>query len=171
MINSDHIQPKLIDYTLGLLNAEERKLVDQHTAVCPSCHKALQAEIQLEQQVRTTLQTASAIDNRRVMALMPPLPSSSPRFSRWGITWRRQLASLAIMLLIIFGGMSVYQNNMQPTPGFVAPTSLAATATNTADPTETAVATQVSHQTTVSIQAEIAPQPAATPIASIKQRN
>lgn len=169
ILNSDQRHPNITDYTLGLLNTAERKAVEMHAADCPACRAELGADQQLTNLLRTTLQTATHVDNGRLQKLMPALPTRRPT-RIWQQTLQRQLVPVCMLLLLFFGGLGVYQTMQhEPTGGVGFPTALAVTATNTATPTETAVATKLANDkaksTAVAIDAPITPSPVATPIA------
>ncbi|MEM7331752.1 MAG: zf-HC2 domain-containing protein [Chloroflexota bacterium] len=177
MINSQ-THPQLTDYALGLLNPAERKAVEDHASDCVSCQQALAEELQFTTLVQTTIQTATHVENGRLQKLMPTIPTKKQTIWQRPI-WQRQLASICVLAILLFGGLGVYQSNFGDTNGFIAPTSLSITATNTALPTETTVANEppanVPTSTAVAGQPDseqsIAPQPAATPIAFVNATN
>jgi anti-sigma factor RsiW len=78
---NEHINQQIPDYVLNLLPKIERQTVEQHTAVCGHCQTALQAEREMGQMVRLTLQTATQPANGRLAQLMPPIPKHKQRWS------------------------------------------------------------------------------------------
>lgn len=168
-INSEPLHPDLTGYALGLLDAEERRAVERHALACAVCRSEIQTDRQLDQLVRSTLQTVTHIDNGRLRKLMPTSPRR--RVQRWQVVVQRQLVPVCMLLLLFFSGLGVYQTMQhEPTNGVGFPTALAATATHTVSPTETAVATravETAVETAAAANATqlITPSPAATPIA------
>jgi hypothetical protein len=76
---SEHTLRLIPDYTLGLLPAEDRRLVEQHTRSCDECLAALRRERQLIALVRSTI-TAAAPGPGRLEALRPAfVPRPAPR--------------------------------------------------------------------------------------------
>lgn len=177
-----HTTHNISDYVLGLLSPQEAQAVAQHLNGCETCRAQAAAEAQIGAQVRTVLQTAVPVNNRRLQQLMPPVPTK--RRVVWGAAWQRQLASVAMLLILLLGGMGLYQSNRQPGVGG-APTMLAITATNTQSATATAqetlpAATQTAQahipvEEPAAMEAAVytislsppAPAPSATPIAAV----
>lgn len=167
MIHTPHIHSQLDEYALGLLSVEEQQAVEAHTAVCPSCQNALADEMQIGTLLKSTLHAATQVENGRLRQLMPPAPQQKRPFWRMSQPWQRQLASLAVLLLLVFGGFGAYQVNRGPS-SVVPPTSLAITATYTVAPTETAVSDNNNAEPKGTAEAKATEpdiQPAATPIA------
>ncbi len=182
-----HVIHQIPDYVLNLLPRPERQAVEQHTAVCPHCQKALQAEREMGQMVRLTLHTATQPANGRLSHLMPPLPTRQKRPSPTMIRgWQRQLALVGVLVMILFGSMGLWHGRSQQIWGGVTTVTEAATATSTlnatatiaqrqtiqaqetmaAEITETAVAA-TAIQTTSQAALNATPAPPPTPIAAL----
>ncbi|MFO7682316.1 MAG: zf-HC2 domain-containing protein [Chloroflexota bacterium] len=181
---NEHVIHQIPDYVLNLLPKAERQAVEQHTAVCSHCHKTLQAERDLGQMVRLTLQTATQPANGRLTQLMPAIPSHKQRRPGLVMGWQRQLAVVGLLMMVLLGSLGMWNGRSHTIWGAPSPT-LAVTATSTQDATATLAqqATQVqetlaAQQLTLtavasptleaSITATPAPQP--TPIAAIPAR-
>jgi hypothetical protein len=54
-MNSCPSKSELIAYRLDMLSPEERKLIEQHIAVCPQCQHALQLEIEIDHDLGTLM--------------------------------------------------------------------------------------------------------------------
>jgi len=170
-MNQEHVLNQIPDYTLGLLTRQERLWVEQHTAVCSYCRQALHRESEISQLVRATLASAAQPSSLRLRQLMPAPPR--PRRA-WlaGHRWPRQLAVAALLLSLIWGTFSLYQ---QFTDSIVPPDQLAATATMTQAPTMTLANADQDRQEAVEgtavptliIEASATPAPAPTPIAAL----
>lgn len=151
-----HVTDWLGDYVLDLLADTERRQVEAHTAVCTSCHEALQRQRRLGRQVREVVAQAGAVDATALRRLMPGPPRRATPFARLPAAWRPRLAAATLVLVLLLGGAALRPHQEHPAswPGLVA-TSVSATATATRVPTATA--TQVADPAS--------PEPAATPVA------
>jgi anti-sigma factor RsiW len=170
-MNQEHVLNQIPDYILGLLTRQERLWVEQHTAVCNHCRQALHQESEISQLVRATLASAAQPSSLRLRQLMP-----APPRSRWTwLTrhhWPRQLAVATLLLSLIWGTFSLYQ---QFTGAIVPPDQLAATATMTQEPTMTLANAGQDRQEAVGgtavptllIEASATPAPVPTPIAAL----
>lgn len=137
MKKKEHINHQIPDYVLNLLPKMERQAIEQHTAVCGQCHKALSTEREIGQMVRFTLQTATQPANGRLAQLMPAIPAKKQRWSFTMIGWQRQLAVVTLLVVIFMGSFGVWNGRSQNIWGVPSPTTLAATATSTKDATAT----------------------------------
>lgn len=150
---NNHVTPQIPDYVLNLSPKMERQAVEQHTAVCGQCQKALRAERELGQMVRFTLQTATQPTNGRLAHLMPAIPTQKQRRSFTMMGWQRQLAVVTMLVMILMGSMGVWNGRSQNIWGVPSPTTLAATATSTKDATAT-IAQQQTTQAEETVAAE-----------------
>ncbi len=150
---NEHINHQIPDYVLNLLPKMERQTVEQHTAVCGHCQTALQAEREMGQMVRLTLQTATQPANGRLAQLMPPIPQQKQRWSLMMMGWQRQLAVVTMLVVILMGSFGVWNGRSQNIWGVPSPTSLAATVTSTTDATAT-IAQQQTTQAEETLTAE-----------------
>ena len=132
---NEHINHQIPDYVLNLLPKMERQTVEQHTAVCGSCQTALQAEREMGQMVRLTLQTATQPTNGRLSQLMPPIPQQKQRWSLMMMGWQRQLAVVTMLVVILMGSFGVWNGRSQNIWGVPSPTTQVATATRDATAT------------------------------------
>ena len=183
---NNHVIHQIPDYVLNLLPRLERQAVEQHTAVCTHCQTALQAEREIGQIVRFTLQTATQPANGRLAHLMPAIPTQKQRWPQLMMGWQRQFAVVTLLVVILLGSFGVWNGRSHNIWSVPSPTTLAATATSTQDATatiaqqtseaqetlaaeemtETAVASPTAPPTVQAyITATPAPQP--TPIAAI----
>jgi anti-sigma factor RsiW len=176
-----HVNQQLSDYVLNLLPRLERQAVEQHTAVCVPCQKALQAEREMSQMVRYTLNTATQPANGRLAHLMPAIPTARKQSAvTMFVGWQRQLAVAGLLFVILFGSLGVWNGRSSHIWGVASPTALAATATRTQDATAT-IAQQTSEaqetltttavaSPTLPASSRATPAPQATPIAAIPAR-
>jgi anti-sigma factor RsiW len=181
---NEHINQQIPDYVLNLLPKMERQTVEQHTAVCGHCQTALQAEREMGQMVRLTLQTATQPANGRLAQLMPPIPKHKQRWSLMMMGWQRQLAVVTMLVVILMGSFGVWNGRSQNIWGVPSPTTLAATATTDATATIAQQTTQAgetlaaegltvtavaapSIQTTAQASIISTPPPPPTPIAAL----
>jgi anti-sigma factor RsiW len=141
MIESTHIQTKLTDYVLDLLPRQERQAVERHVAHCTECEQALQRERHVGFHVRRTLQRVTQPANGRYRHLMPAIPQKKS-WLQISIHAQRQLASLSIVLMLLFVGWSWHESRQQ-SEIFSLPTAVAVTATYTTEPTATATHAEV----------------------------
>ncbi len=133
MMNQEHVLPLLSDYVLDLLPSGKRRQVERHAAECAACRTALQTERQLGSLVRTSLQAATEPGNGRLAHLMPAIPRQPAR-AIW-LGRQRQLALVGLLLMLLLGSLGLRygqgRHGWQPP----LPTSVAATATNSATAT------------------------------------
>lgn len=177
---NNHVIHQLPDYVLNLLPKIEREAVEQHTANCGQCQKALRAERQVGQMVRITLQTASQPANGRLAQFMPPAPAQKQQWSFSIVSWQHQLAVVALLVALFMGSFGVW-NSHNIWSGST-PTKLAATATSTKNATATiaqqtsqAKETMAAEQLTITAVASptaqayitATPAPLAKPVAAI----
>jgi anti-sigma factor RsiW len=158
---NNHVIHQLPDYVLNLLPKLERQAVEQHTAVCGQCQKALRAEREMGKMVRLTLQTATQPANGRLAQLMPPIPTQKRSWPQLMMGWQRQLAVVTLLVVILLGSFGVWNGRSQNIWGVPSPTSLAATATSTKDATAT-----IAQQTTQAQETLAAEEMAVTAVAS-----
>jgi len=180
MMNQEHVLPLLSDYVLDLLPGGERRRVEEHAATCAACRHALQKERQVGSLVRATLQGAAEPEHGRLVRLMPALPRQTghPAFGL-GLGQQRQLALVGLLLVLIVGTLGLRYGEGRPGWQPPLPTSIAATATNSATATlaeavtntrmvETAVSTSFASPTappTTQSRVSPTPIPLPTPIA------
>ena len=130
-----HVHNLLGDYALGLLPHRERQAVEQHTATCVDCRRALQREQQIGRFVRDTLSIAAQPASGRLDRLMPAVPArrSGPFLNQ---SWQKQLAAVGVAFILLLGSAGLYSANQQgwrnPVPSFID-----ITATMTSEPTVT----------------------------------
>ncbi|MCP4428619.1 MAG: hypothetical protein GY803_29385 [Chloroflexi bacterium] len=174
MMNQQHINNQLADYALGLLSQSERRRVERHTAVCADCRGALRRETAVASAARGTLAVA-AQPPANLRAFMPAIPQRPKR--GLSLIWRRQLAPIALFLILLLGGAGFYLSGQQGVWTNPSPTFLAVTATMTDEPTATLTQTRVEEsveaaQTAVPAapsqpQINATPAPNPTPIAAL----
>ena len=102
MTDTEHTLTYLSDYVLGLLPADDRRRVEQHTRSCDDCEAALRRERQLVSLVRGTL-SAVAPAPGRLEALRPiiaPRPTSRMLFLRLAPA---SLAAFALCVALLLG--------------------------------------------------------------------
>lgn len=135
----DHISTQLTDYVLGLLPAQDRLALEQHTAVCQPCRQQLQQERALAQVVRGTV-TAATTPPVHLAQLMPPVPQKRP-FWLTPLLPQRRVAFAALLLMLFLSsvglrnwGTPINANANATLPAFIA-------ATSTLEPTETKLPT------------------------------
>jgi hypothetical protein len=168
-MNQEHVLNEIPDYTLGLLTRQERLWVEQHTAVCGACRQLLHQESEISHLVRATLTIAGQPSTLRLRQLMPAPPRSR---SAWLTRhhWPRQLAAAALLLSLIWGTFSLYQQFTRSTDPI---DQLAATATMTQEPTMTLATVDGDRQEAIEGTAipafiiEASATPAPTPIAAL----
>ena len=163
----------LQEYVLDLLPAAEKEQLTRQMSQDPDLLAAVQQERQVGQLVRQTLQKATAVDNGRLVQLMPAIPQRR-RLTRPGFAPRqlgRQLAAVAMLLVLLLGGWQWF-NSGQPSLWPSPPTMVAVTATMTHTPaatktqtmpTETAVANQIDPEPNF----VSTPAPLPTPVAAV----
>ena len=153
-----HVRNLLGDYTLGLLPHRERQVVEQHTATCIDCRRALQREQQIGRLVRDTLSVVAQPAPGRLSRLMPaaPVRRSAPFLNQ---PWQKQLAAACVALILLVGSAGLYSANQQgwrnPVPSFIA-----ITATMTSEPTATLAqieATGVVEPTDTAVRSDAVP--------------
>lgn len=136
-MNQEHVFTQIPDYVLDLLPRRERQRVEKHAAVCADCRQALQQESHIGSTVRHTILAATQPDRARLAQLMPPPPVRRTR-SFFHFIWQKQLAPVALFLLLLAGSLSLHlANKQQPLWQVPSPTMLAETATMTNAPTAT----------------------------------
>jgi hypothetical protein len=123
-LNAYHLIP---DYVLDLLPAEKRQLVEFHAAGCSACRQAIQRERQVGQAVRDTLFHLPRPAANRLNQLRPPYQRPRAFF-----TAPRQLAAMALMVLLLLGSLGLNQANSRANWPAQSPTVLVATETATA---------------------------------------
>lgn len=132
----DDILHQIPDYVLGIIPPKQRRSVERHAAHCIECQRAIGRERQLSHLVRSTVDVATEVNAVQVRNMMP----SVPRQRRSGLIlngWQRQFAPAILILLLLFGGLTL--NKLLPAgsvPALIA-TAHAATATSTYTPTAT----------------------------------
>lgn len=170
-MNQEHVLNQIPDYVLGLLTRQERLWVEQHTAICHHCRQLLRQENEINQLVRTTLSLATQPSTLRLGQLMPAPPQPRPAWLT--NSWQKQLAIAALLLTIIWGAFSLYQQQFSGSA--VSPDQLAVTATMIHEPTMTLASTNEDQQKTLVgtavpaliIEASATPTPVPTPIAAL----
>lgn len=171
-MNQEHVLNQIPDYVLGLLTRQERLWVEQHTAVCKRCRQSLYQESELGQLVRATLTAAAQPSSLRLRQLMPT-PPRSRRASWQHSAWARPLALAALLIVLIWGGMGLYQQQFAGQGG--SPDQLAVTATLTHEPTLTLASLEEKEEVkavTTAVPASLfetaaTPTPVPTPIAAL----
>ncbi len=172
-----HILPDVSDYVLDLLPGEKRRSIETHAATCVICRNALQQELQLVQEVKSTLFNAARPKPSQLVSLMPDFPSR--RFSLSKALWQKQFAPIALLFIFILGGWGLWQNAKSSIWVDPSPTTLQVTATMTDIPTSTTTQTKTvgkifplnSRATTTPLQPEagVTPVPNPAPIAMLNQ--
>jgi anti-sigma factor RsiW len=102
-MDTDHVQPLISDYVLGLASAEERRQVERHSLACAACASALERERRLASMVRQTAQAAT-LPASRLAQLRPALPR---RFSAPHKRLSRQLAPAMMILVLLCASLGV----------------------------------------------------------------
>lgn len=132
MVTEDHPLTKLTDYSLDLLQSDDRKAIARHLQQCPECRRIAQADQALALDIRSTLIGATRPSPTRLRQLAP----SSHAVRRQGLaTLRRPALAFTIVLLLFVVGLNVYGGTSAIVPPHHTATSVAATATLT--PTST----------------------------------
>ena len=161
----------LQEYVLDLLPAAEKELLTRQISQDPDLLAAVQQERQVGQLVRQTLQKATAVDNGRLVQLMPAIPQRQRLAGFAPRQLGRQLAAVAMLLVLLLGGWQWF-NSGQPSLWPSPPTMVAVTATMTHTPaatktqtmpTETAVANQIDPEPNF----VSTPAPLPTPVAAV----
>ena len=171
-MNQEHVLNQISDYVLDLLPRQERRWVEQHTAVCSQCRQQLHQESELSQLMRGTLAMATQPSGLRLRQLMPPPPRAQNR--QWPFAaWTKQLALTTLLFVMLWSGLSLYQQQFSPngTPS----NQLAVTATMTQDPTMTLASLEEKNEveavTTavplLILEPSATPEPIPTPIAAL----
>ncbi|MBE2222049.1 MAG: zf-HC2 domain-containing protein [Anaerolineae bacterium] len=145
---NNHVTHQIPDYVLNLLPRLEQQAVEQHTAVCSHCQRTLQAEREVGQMVRFTLQTATQPANGRLAQFMPAVPSHKQHKSFTMMGWQRQLAVVTLLVVIVMGSFGMWNGRSQNIWGVASPT-----ATSTLDATAT-IAQQQTIQAAETLAAE-----------------
>ena len=138
MTDTEHTLTYLSDYVLGLLPADDRRRVEQHTRSCDVCEAALRRERQLVSLVRGTL-SAVAPAPGRLEALRPiiaPRPTSRMLFLRLAPA---SLAAFALCVAMLLASGPPLGPAMFGSDGTPALTS-SPTSTSTRTPTATLAA-------------------------------
>lgn len=163
----------LQEYVLDLLPTAEKEQLTHQISQDPKLLAAAQQERQVGQLVKQTLQKATAVDNGRLVQLMPAIPRHK-RLVWPGVPLRqtgRQLAAVAMLLVLLLGSWQWF-NSGQPSLWPSPPTMVAVTATMTHTPaatetqtlpTETAVANQIDPEPNF----VSTPAPLPTPVAAV----
>jgi anti-sigma factor RsiW len=149
---NNHVNHLLPDYVLNLLSRIERQAVEQHTAVCVRCQKALQAEREMSQLVRLTLQTATQPANGRLSHLMPAIPTQKRHWPLMMMGWQRQLAVVAMLVMILAGSFGMWNGRSENIWGVGSSSTLTATATSTQDATATSAQQTIQAQETLAAE-------------------
>jgi anti-sigma factor RsiW len=178
---NNHVTHQLPDYVLNLLPQAERQAVEQHTAVCGQCQKALRTEREMGQMIRLTLHTATQPHNGRLAQFMPAIPPQKQDWSFTMIGWQRQFAVVTLLVALLLGSFGMWNGRSQNVWPGVLPTATStqnATATiaqqQTIQAAETVAAEKLGITAVASptaqayITATPAPQP--TPLAAIVSR-
>jgi hypothetical protein len=170
MESNQHIEHLIPEYSLELLSKQESKAVSDHLMACTDCRIALQKEREIVLEIRDSITAATAHDRRRLQEIMPPLPAAKDH-SRDTFGWRRQLAIVGFLLLLVFGSLVIQRKLSTEIWVSRAPTSLPTTILATDTPTLTSVATRpesssfpVVEPTPVSKDVIVLPQPALAPV-------
>lgn len=158
---NNHVNQQLPDYVLNLLPKMERRAIEQHTTVCVNCQQALQAEREIGQMVRLTLQTATHPANGRLAQLMPAIPTQKRRSSSMVMGWQRPLALVGLLVVILFGTLGAWNGRSHNIWNAPSPTAIATIATSTQDATAT-----LAQQTTEAQETLMAQQLTTTAVAS-----
>lgn len=135
-----YTHPQLSNYVLGLLSVQERQQVEQHIAQCAHCRHALEQERMIGAAVRETVAAVAQPSALRLHQLMPVPPARRPRTAwrpeiNWqlfsaGLTVLKPVAALAVVMMLLFGSLSL---DSAPYTAVAATT----TATSTTAPTAT----------------------------------
>jgi len=185
-MTQSHVQHLATDYVLGLLSAEERKSIEEHSVECAACREVILNDRRLAGSVRIAILSATQPTAVRLQQLMPQPPGSAKnahliRAVRLpGVNRSAVLAFCVLVFLlsagsVLFGG---YRSQRAGSPTSVA-TQLAATATGpavtaTAVPSATSIesAGKESGYLSESLRqspSPAAPRPISTPVASASQ--
>ncbi|MGD2079439.1 MAG: zf-HC2 domain-containing protein [Chloroflexota bacterium] len=133
---STHVQQFISDYALGLLTRDEADTFNAHVSRCRQCRQALTQEQSIGHAVKATLAHATMPDKRRLRQLMPaPPPSRSPRLVP---ALAPGLAAAAIVLVLVFGAISLFSSQRTGSWGLYAPTIQSTSVLMTDTPTQTA---------------------------------
>lgn len=172
-MNQEHVLNQISDYVLDLLPRQERRWVEQHTAVCPHCRQQLHRESELSHLMRATLKTATQPSSVRLRHLMPPQPPR-PQAICWPFTkWTKQWVLAALLFVMLWSGVTLYQRQFSQIGA--PPDQLAVTATMTQDPTMTLASLEEKNEaeavTTavpqLILEPSATPEPIPTPIAAL----
>ncbi|MCK6629544.1 MAG: zf-HC2 domain-containing protein [Anaerolineae bacterium] len=155
---TEHITSALEAYLDYQLAPEERRAVETHLAVCPTCREDLRAARHLANELRPTLIAAlgqpvpSPALRQRVRRAFEANSESQRRFISWAVTGKvfNAVGTLAVIALLAFGVWTVIQGQLpgaEVLPQFIPLTS------STAEITEPVEAT--------------APTPAPTPTSTL----
>ena len=164
-------QPNLLqEYVLDLLPPAEKQHLTRQLGSDAALRAQVQQERQVEHLVKSSLHQASAIENGRLVQLMPAIPRKKRPF--WASFAPRQLAMAAMLFVLLLGGWQWFSSDQSPL-WHSPPTSVAVTATTThtpaatetqVAPTETAVA---HHKEPYETAVSITPAPPPTPVAAV----
>ena len=138
MTDSEHTLTYLSDYVLGLLPADDRRRVEQHTRSCDDCEAALRRERQLVSLVRGTL-SAVAPAPGRLEALRPAIAPRLPSRMLFLRLAPASLAAFALCVALLLASGSPLGPAMFGSDGTPALTS-SPTSTSTRTPTATLAA-------------------------------
>jgi anti-sigma factor RsiW len=177
MINTEHLSNQLLqEYTLDLLPRSQRRQVEQHTAVCPTCRHTLAQETAVATLVHNTLYRAAQPAPAQLERMRPAVPRQPvPAFQLWMeqvAIWlygplRQPVALAGLLLILLFGGLSLHQSTTGPAWASPSPTYMAATATNEPTATQTVdltgTAVPIAYQE--NNQPILSPTPEVTPVA------
>jgi len=99
METQHHARQLIPDYVLGLLTADDRHRVEQHTRECTACREALRREGRVETMVRETVQRAAAPPARSLQRLRPTPPRPATGVANQ--TARRLAPAAAVLALLL----------------------------------------------------------------------
>jgi len=132
MVTEDHPLTKLTDYSLDLLQSDDRAAIARHLRHCPECRRIVQEDQALALDIRSTLLRKTQPSPTRLRQLAPPPPAMQRQRLAMLI---RPIWAFTIVLLLFVVGLSVYGGASAIAPPYHTATTVAATATLT--PTST----------------------------------
>lgn len=100
------IQPLLANYSLGTLDAEARKMVEEHLSGCPDCQRELQAYYQVKRGLLMSTPAADPPRNlrRRLVRETTPGRDQAPWWEKMQASWApafQAALAVAVVLLVV----------------------------------------------------------------------
>jgi anti-sigma factor RsiW len=137
-MKTPHLLPKIPDYVLGLLPAEERLQVEQHVTNCVECRQALARERKIATLIRRTVHDTSQPAPARLAALRPDYPVKRTAPTMRVLT---QLAPVTLITFLFALGLLLPLTGYNPLQGAYPPTFITPLSTPTVTPTTTRLPT------------------------------